>query len=110
MVERTEEQENLSPQDVREWFHQEVADLSKALELRLKESSELVTAYTSGKISPEEAGKRFLRYNRRWGEALPGTHAGKGVSDDQILKAIDEVRDPEFVARLLGQDRQKRER
>jgi hypothetical protein len=67
-------------------------ELKKAFELRTKEATDLATRYAAGEISPEEATKRFLAFDRRWGEAMYGASAGENVSDDQILANIDEAR------------------
>jgi hypothetical protein len=82
----------LSPEDMRKWLLQEIADTAKASELRIKEGAEIVAAYSSGQISPGEANGRFLRYDQRWGEALPGTHVFPGTTDEQLIKSIDEAR------------------
>jgi hypothetical protein len=81
--------EFLSPADLQQWLRQELADSAKAFELRSKEAAEFVNAYAAGKISAEEAEDRHWRYEHRWGEALPGVHAGEHMTDQQILRAID---------------------
>ena len=77
---------------MRSWLRQELKDLSKAYELRLKEATELVTAYALGELTPEEADERNWRYHQRWGEALPGVSSTEAVTDEQILAAIDKAR------------------
>lgn len=79
----------LSVQDLQGWLKEEIRDCDKAHELRVKEATEFVTAYAAGKLSPSEAMQRLLQYDRRWGEALYGATASPGISDEQILKAID---------------------
>jgi hypothetical protein len=59
---------------------------------RIKDATELTTTYALGELTPEHAHERFLQYDHRWGEALPGTHAFKGSTDEQLLRAIDRVR------------------
>jgi hypothetical protein len=85
-------QDALTPEEFRGWLSQEIRDSSKAHELRVKEATEFVTAYTSGDISPEEAMKRLRNYDQRWGEALYGAMATPEVSDEQIISAIDQAR------------------
>lgn len=53
-------------------MRQEIRDLTRAVELRVNELTELVTAYSAGEITPKEADERYMAYHRRWGEALPG--------------------------------------
>jgi hypothetical protein len=81
----------LSPEDIQQWLRQEISDSAKALELRVKEASEFVTAYAAGKITPAEAEEKHWRYQHRWGEALPGVHSGENITDQQILRAIDKA-------------------
>jgi hypothetical protein len=81
----------LTPEDMQHWLQQEIADSAKALELRIKEATGFVTAYASGKITPEEADEKHWRYQHRWGEALPGTHVAPGSGDDQIMASIDKA-------------------
>ena len=84
----------LTPKDLQNWFRQEVADSTKALELRLSEATALVADYSQGKISAEEATRKAQAYDQRWGEALPGTSAAPGRSDAEILEAIDKAQEP----------------
>lgn len=104
---KPEDAERLSPGEMQKWLQQETADMAKAFELRTKEASELVAAYTSGKISPDEAEERLWKYNKRWPEALPGTHTVKGASDTDILAEIDEARHPQFAERLMEKGRRR---
>lgn len=87
-----EESDHLSPQDMRAWGEQEIRDSAKAHELRVQELTDLMTAYDRREISPEEAAERNWRYQHRWEEALPGASAQ--MSDEDILKRIDEARGP----------------
>jgi|SRR5579872_5110342 len=82
----------LSPKDMQNWALGEAADSAKAHELRTKSAIEIATAYALGELTPEQAHERFLRHDHRWGEALPGTHAFKGATDEQIVAVIDKVR------------------
>ena len=83
-----------SPKEMRLWAQQELLDIAKAAELRRLEVTELVTAYESGKLTPQEADDRYSRYQHRWDEALPGINVSETVTDEQILAAIDATRDP----------------
>jgi hypothetical protein len=90
----------LTVQETQSWLRQELSDLAKATELRTKEAQALVNDYGAGKISPEMAEQRISDYTRRWGEALPGTHASPNATDDMLLAAIDEARRSSFAGRL----------
>ena len=79
----------ISREDLELWLRQETADCNKALELRLKEAASIVSAYSSGQLSPQEANERYWQYIHRWGEALPGTHVGGNETDEEIVVLID---------------------
>lgn len=81
-----------SPADMRNWLEQEIRNCTKAFELRVKEATAFVNAFESGKLSWDETSDRHAAYSDRWGEALPGTAASPGVTDEQIIDAIDKTR------------------
>ncbi len=85
----------------------EVANSAKAFELRKKEATELATQYAAGEISPEEANRRLVAYDRRWGEAIYGVSAAENLSDKQILDQIDQARSDTkraFTAAITSRD------
>ena len=86
-------QESLSPEEMQGWLEQEIRDSAKAHELRTKEATEFVTAYIAGRITPDQAMRCMVDYDRRWGEALFGTSAFPKMSDANILREIDKARD-----------------
>jgi hypothetical protein len=92
--------EPLSPRDIELWVRQEVADVEKASELRVKELKELARAYSAGDISPEQADALHSRYHERWREALPGAVTGPGISDERILELVDRAAAHEKARRL----------
>ena len=63
---------SVSSQDMQKWLQQELADMAKAVELRTKEASELVADYTSAKINPKEAERRFCEIGERWEKGPSG--------------------------------------
>jgi hypothetical protein len=77
--------------------------MAKAFELRLKEATDLVTAYSLGDLTPEQADERSWRYQHRWGEALSGASVSDGVTDEQILSKIDQTRGKYFSVRESGE-------
>ena len=82
-----------SVEDMQGWLKEELRDVEKARELRVKDLTGFVDAYAAGKLTPEEATQRMVQYDRRWGEALPGTGAFPGATDEDILQRIDQSRD-----------------
>jgi hypothetical protein len=110
MAEGLDESEHLTPKETQTWLQEEIAQLSKAMELRTKEATALATAFTKGEISAEEAGEQRWKYTQRWGEALPGVMSMNGMTDEQILATIDEAQDPEFVERLMQKRTQRNDK
>jgi hypothetical protein len=91
--ESKQDKDFMSPEELKRWLEEEIRDSAKAHELRVKDATEFVTAYASGRISPEQAEEHLRRYDRRWGEALYGATVGKNSSDESILQAIDTARE-----------------
>jgi hypothetical protein len=88
------------------WLEREIADIHKAAELRIKDAERFVNAYARGELSPEEAEKRGYEYSERWGDSpLPGVFRSQGLSDDEILRLIDQARGSNFVDRVTQTSR-----
>ena len=81
----------LTPKDMRQWAQQEIQDAAKGLELRIRELTGFVGAYSAGEISPEKADELHSRYYHRWGESLPGHSVSENVTDEQLLAGIDKA-------------------
>jgi hypothetical protein len=81
-----------SSKEMEGWLQREIADATKAVELRVKDAKRLVGAYSRGEISKEEAAELAHRYSSRWGDALPGVLRSEGLTDEEILRRIDEAR------------------
>ena len=81
-----------SPSEMEEWLQRETADIRKAAELRTKDAEAFVNAYSKGEISAQEAEQRSYQYSKRWGDALPGVLRSEGLSDEDILRRLDETR------------------
>jgi hypothetical protein len=79
----------ISSEDMELWLKQETADCNKARDLRLKEASEIVQAYSTGLLGAQEANEKYWQYINRWGEALPGTHVDGTERNEQIVASID---------------------
>jgi hypothetical protein len=80
----------LTPDQMRDWLTQEIRDLTKALELRLRDATEFVTSYSLNKITRDEAMKRLGQYDSRWGDPIPGVHAFGEMTDEQLIQQLDE--------------------
>ena len=74
------------------WLQRETADIKKAAELRTKDAEAFVNAYSKGEISAQEAEQHSYQYSKRWGDALPGVLRSEGLSDEDILRRLDETR------------------
>jgi hypothetical protein len=99
-----------TPEDMRQWLQQEIRDLTKATELRVKDATDFVTAYALGKITPEEAEDRLSRYQSRWGDSpIPGVATEENTPNDEILRRLDDGLPP-TVKRLLEERERKHRR
>ena len=86
------EPDYLTPDDMLSALRDEVIAISRASEMRIRELTVIVTDYTKGKIAPEEAHERFMKYSDRWGDAMYGISTFEGRTDEQIRHEMDEVR------------------
>jgi hypothetical protein len=94
----------LTPVEMLESLQDEVLTVTRAAELRLRELTEIVTAYTKGALTPEEANERYYRHSSRWRDAIHGglVVPPGGISDEEILRSIDEhARIGDFSTRLV---------
>jgi hypothetical protein len=80
----------LTPGEMCAWLAQEVGDLTRALELRMRDATDFVTAYTLGKITATEAMGRYRSYYSRWDEPIPGIASDKSMTDDDIIRRLDQ--------------------
>jgi hypothetical protein len=74
------------------WLESEIADIQKAADLRIRDATAIVSEYTQGRISAEEAERRSYAYANRWGDALPGVMSTRGLTDEEILRKLDQAR------------------
>ncbi len=79
----------LTTVEMRQWLQREVREVLKATELRVKDATEIVTAYAVGDLTPQAAMERFDQYNKRWNEPIPGIVTSEGMTDDEILQRRD---------------------
>jgi hypothetical protein len=82
--------DNLTPKDLRVWLRDETRWVLKEAELRIRDATDFVTAYSAGELSPEEAMKRRDQYDDRWGEtklvvAMPDEH----TPNEEIIRNLD---------------------
>jgi hypothetical protein len=70
-------------------FNDEVTNVTKGAELRLRDFSTLLKEYVAGNISPEQATDRMVRHQEKWGDAVPGVYSVEGKSDEELLAAVE---------------------
>ena len=94
------EQDTLTRDEMRSWLEQEVRDLTKATELRLRDATDFVLAYALGKITGKEAMERLSIYGSRWGDSpIPGVYTDKSMTDDEIIRRLEEGKREDATAR-----------
>jgi hypothetical protein len=85
--------ETISVRDMQMLLQDEIREVTKAAELRIREFADLATAYAAGQLTPQQATDRYIRYQDKWGEALPVVNV-KGMTDEEIHVALDRVAGP----------------
>lgn len=91
-IEPSDEFHYPSPKEMQGWLEREITDVTKAMELRIREASSFVVAYAQGEISADETAQRCSEYQSRWGDPLPGVPRSHGFSDSEIVDRINETR------------------
>jgi hypothetical protein len=82
-------EETLSVKDMRSVLKEETRAVMRAADLRIRELTQLTTAYATGELTPSEATEQYMHYMDKWGDALPG-----------IVKNISKLTDEEIVAEM----------
>ena len=82
---------DLTPEEMRSWYDEEMRNVRKECELRVRDATEFTTAYLEEKLTPQQATKRIRRYEERWGDSLGGVYASSYQDDAAIVKAIDKL-------------------
>jgi len=72
-----------------EWYGNEVADVNRTAQLRIRDATKLVNACLNSEITLEKAGELASEIHARWGEPAPGFLRGK--SDTEINQVMDEA-------------------
>jgi len=80
------------PKDMQGWLEREIADIHKASELRIREATRFVNEYARGETSKDQAEKRHHEYSQRWGDVIPGVMRTEGMSDEEILRGLNQAR------------------
>jgi hypothetical protein len=83
----------LSARDMSWWLKDELRNVTKECELRIREATELATAYSIGDLTPKQADELYIRYQNRWDLPLMGLGASNYSSDEAIIKALDKARE-----------------
>ena len=98
-----DDEEYLTPAEMRKWLTDEMRDRKREQELCEKEATAFVTAYEAGRITPAEANNRYYEHFKRWGEAFKGyLSTTEGLSDEEVLKRY------ESQLRRYGEERTPR--
>ena len=80
--------------EVLEWYTNEVEDVTRAAQLRLRNASKVIADYRQSKVSFEDTVQRVRDHDTKWGQIFPGEVEGiiRGKNDEEIEKAIAEAR------------------
>jgi hypothetical protein len=77
-----------------EWHTNEVEEVMRAAQMRLRDSVTVIEDYRQGKIDLGEAQERVMTHDAKWGQIFPGGIDGttRGKSDEEINSAIEAYR------------------
>jgi hypothetical protein len=90
MESNEEEGHAFTPADMSLWLRDEVRWVMKEAELRIKDATDLTTAYLAGKLSPGEAWERKSLYDDRWGETkLIAAMPEESTTNEEIVRRLD---------------------
>jgi hypothetical protein len=95
--------ESFSVRDLNSELADEMREVMKAAQIRIRKLTDLTVAYASGEISPNEAWEAYCQHKDNWGDALPGvTRDIRNLTDEEITAEVERsfVRDME--QRALG--------
>lgn len=95
--------EKLTPEDVRQWQQQEVFEVMRAAELRVKEATDLAMQYATRKITPDEVLQRMNDYDTRWSPAMVAG-INETMNNAEILRAQDIGRSEEAQSESKWRD------
>ena len=80
-------------QDALKYLAWETANVSREAALRIEEVTQYVTEYALGKMSREEFEKRDFAYISRWGDALGGVADSRGMTNKEVYKAMEKMKE-----------------
>jgi hypothetical protein len=74
---------------LRYWLKQEILSLHRGAELRISDAVDIVTSFIAGELSEDQAEARISKYQSRWYEPIPGISIDEGMTNAEILAAIE---------------------
>jgi hypothetical protein len=98
----TQEQWPANLGELLDWHTNEVEEVMRAAQLRLRDSAKIIEEYRRSTIGFDEAAERVMAHSMKWGEIFPGGIDGntRGKSDEEIHSAIEKAKlDKEARAR-----------
>ena len=82
----------ISSDDMNAILRDEVQEVMKAADLRIREIAAFTTAYAAGKITPEEATDKYMEHMDKWGDALPGViRPVRYLTDEEITADMEKA-------------------
>jgi hypothetical protein len=79
----THEEDNLlSPADMKLWLRVEMTGVRLAAERRIQEAKGLMERYASGQLNQEEANRLLEEYEKKWGHGTQDADVGWQIWDE----------------------------
>jgi hypothetical protein len=80
---------HLNRKEMQAWLNEEIRDVLKECDLRVRDATDFTTGYLTGKLTAEQANERFDAYYERWDDPLRGVYASSHQNEQSLLDAID---------------------
>ena len=101
--------DSITVEEMTRMFTEELANVHKGAELRIREFATALKQYAAGELTPEQATDRVSAYQVKWGDAVPGVYSVEGKSDAELVSSVDQRAGP-FSARAMREREASAER
>jgi hypothetical protein len=79
------ERDLLTPDEMLDILRNEAIAISRAAAMQIGELTAIATDYARGRLSAEEANRRYMQHSDRWPDPMHGIYTFEGKSDEAIL-------------------------
>ena len=82
--------DTVSVEEMKTYLKDEIREVRRAADLRIREFTDFTNAYAAGELTPEQAMDKFHRHMDKWGDSFPGLMPhDSNLSDAQIIAGME---------------------